>query len=197
MKEDASILTKIREECLLRQAHRHDSEEVDSAFFTPATMPFTMAVFYETLRLYPPIPFEIKQSKASPTLLPDGTLLPASSIVLWCAWSMNRSRTTWGPDADLFRPERWLSTSSSSNTASFIGPRSAAEFPVFNGGPRLCLGKRMAEAVAVQVIASFAIAFDFVPRYKGKRVSATSLTLPMQGGLPCVVTARGSEEDMA
>jgi len=157
-------------------------DRIDSTLFTPVSMPYTMAVFYETLRLYPPVPFEFKQAEQA-TTLPDGTLLPKSSVVLWCPWAMNRSKITWGDDADTFRPERWLLDGKVVN-------RSPSEFPVFNGGPRTCLGKKMAEAIAVQVIATVTWTFDFMHQYDGDRVSKTSLTLPMDGGLPCVLKKR-------
>ncbi|PNH36819.1 hypothetical protein VD0002_g6022 [Verticillium dahliae] len=141
-----------------------------------ADLPYTHAVFNEALRLYPPIPFEIKQA-IEHTTLPDGTFLPKGSVVVWCPWAMNRSYTTWGADADDFRPERWLEDGKVAN-------RSAAEFPVFNGGPRTCLGKRMAEVTAVHVIAVMGSTFTFEPTGHEERVSKSSLTLPMNGGLP-------------
>ncbi|CAJ2505094.1 Uu.00g124880.m01.CDS01 [Anthostomella pinea] len=163
-------------------------ESVHSTMFTPASLPYTMAVFYEALRLYPPIPFEIRQCEEA-TTLPDGTFLPHKSVVLWCTWAMNRSRITWGDDADSFRPERWLTADGK------LLPKSASEYPVFNGGTRTCLGKRMAELMAVQVIATMSLMFDFVPAYQTERVSKSSLTLPMEDGLPCYVKARAHTPD--
>jgi cytochrome P450 len=151
------------------------------AIFRPASMPYVTAVFYETLRLYPPVPFELKQC-AKATTLPDGTHLPKTAVVVWCTWAMNRSRRAWGADADEFKPERWLDGESGTLVA-----RPAAEYPVFNGGPRTCLGKKMAELVAVQAIATLALAFDFEAVDGRQRISKNSLTLPMEGGLPCYV----------
>lgn len=171
-------------------------------------MPYTIAAFNESLRLYPPIPFEIRQAQC-PTTLPDGTFLPKDSVVVWCLWATNRSRLTWGNDADLFRPERWLVPAGrgeegrgeeeeeeerreEGNKGSVrLVQRSASEFPVFNGGPRACVGRKMAELMAVQVIASVVWAFEFVPAYEGReRSSKSSLTLPMDGGLPVLVKIR-------
>ncbi|KAI2628571.1 cytochrome P450 [Hypoxylon sp. NC1633] len=165
--------------------HDDNGEAVNSTIVRSASLPYTMATFYETLRLFPPIPFEIKQCE-KPATLPDGTFLPANSIVFWCTWAMNRSKISWGDDADSFRPDRWFTDDGKLIT------KSAAEFPVFNGGPRLCLGKRMAELLAVQVIATMVLLFDFIPAYEGERVSKSSLTLPMEGGLPCIVKPRAS-----
>ncbi|POS77399.1 cytochrome P450 [Diaporthe helianthi] len=161
---------------------------VDPTLFTPASMPYTLAIFNESLRLYPPIPFEIKQAM-SPTTLPDGTFLPKGSVVVWCPWAMNRARLIWGEDADEFRPERWLVGGGGGKVV--VMQKSASEFPVFNGGARTCLGKKMAELIAVQVIATVAWTFEFIPAYEGReRTSKSSLTLPMDGGLPVFVKVR-------
>ena len=169
----------------------------DPSLFTPTSAPYTLAVFYESLRLYPPIPIEIKQTTAA-TTLPDGTFLPADSVLLWSPWSMNRSQITWGPDADSFLPDRWLSPTLTGDDEKGERPhfvnRSVGEFPVFNGGPRICLGKKMAELIAVQVLAVVVWLFDFADAEPGiERKSPSSLTLPMEGGLPCLVKLRSSE----
>ncbi len=221
----------------------------------PSSLPYTMAVFNESLRLYPPVPFEIKQSTTA-TTLPDGTFLPAKSVVVSCIWAMNRSESIWGPDACEFRPERWLLEADAEGAGSDTGvagknednatpiatpiplpehredknsvphvdqlnhnhthtstrnlrkrkvlTKTAAEFPVFHGGPRSCLGRKMAEILAVYVIASLVWEFEFeampVPdgenggavegKKTAERRSRNSLTLPMEGGLPVVVRAR-------
>jgi len=157
-------------------------EDFDPTVFTPSSMPYAMAVFYETLRLYPPIPFEIRQCMQDASL-PDGTFLPKDSVLVWCILAMQRSKLTWGEDADVFRPERFLEDGK-------LISRSASEFPVFYGGSRTCLGKKMAEAIAVQVIPTMVWLFDFLPVDEKERVSKTSLTLPMEGGLPVMVKAR-------
>lgn len=178
--QHSSVVDRIREEAQAAWQMGSQANNEAKSIFTPTSVPYTMATFYETLRLYPPIPFEIKQVEKA-TTLPDGTFLPENSIVFWCTWSMNRSKISWGDDADSFRPERWLSEDGKLIT------KSAAEFPVFNGGPRLCLGKRMAELLAAQVIATIVLSFNLKPAYDGERVSKSSLTLPMEGGLPCFV----------
>ena len=160
---------------------------IDLADLQPVKLPYTTAVFYEALRLFPPVPFEIKQCQLNVTL-PDGTFLPSGSIVVWCIWAMNRSVDIWGetsPNLDTFHPERWL------KQGRFVS-KSAFEFPVFNGGPRSCLGKKMAEHMAAYVMVNIVRQFDLEEVISGKqpereRRSQNSLTLPMQDGLPCRV----------
>lgn len=178
------VVAKIREEVdgIIKQSEEDILEKAIAERGNPNTMPYVFSVFYEALRTFPPIPFEIKQAVQA-TTLPDGTFLPQNSVIVWCTWAMNRSRTTWGSDADQFRPERWLIDGKVIN-------KSTSEFPVFNGGPRTCLGKKMAEIIAVQVIATVVGLFDCVRVDDLTRVSKSSLTLPMKDGLPCFVQRR-------
>lgn len=159
----------------------------------PTSLPYTLALFSEVIRLYPPVPFELKESTA-PTTFPDGTFLPANSIVLWVPWAMGRSTLIWGDDALVFRPERWLDYGEDASGKPTLITVSAYANPVFNAGPRTCLGKKMAELLAVSVIAALVWEYEFEEvREKdlGERVSQNSLTLPMEGGLPVRVRREG------
>ncbi|OHE93460.1 cytochrome P450 [Colletotrichum orchidophilum] len=177
------VVVKIREEVdRIKEDGEDTLEKAIAERGNPNAMPYVFSTFCEALRIFPPIPFEIKQAVQA-TTLPDGTFLPQDSVIVWCTWAMNRSRTTWGPDADQFRPERWL-------VDGKVIKKSTSEFPVFNGGPRTCLGKKMAEIIAVQVIATVAGLFDCVRVDDSTRVSKSSLTLPMKNGLPCFVRPR-------
>ncbi|KAK6344303.1 hypothetical protein TWF696_007943 [Orbilia brochopaga] len=170
-----------------------------STLATPST-PRSHAVFLETLRLYPPVPFELKQT-LSPDgiILPDGTVLPHDSIVVWCPYAFGRSKRIWGDDAYEFRPDRWLEQSAAAGDdgdaegGTRLRVRSAAEYPVFNGGARSCLGKRMAEVMGVWVLAESLRNWEFEEVEKvGRRRSRNSLTLPMDGGLKVRVRRKDS-----
>lgn len=163
-------------------------------FLQSSFLPYTAAVFDEALRFYPPVPVELKECTA-PTTFPDGTWLPKGAVVMWVTWAMGRSKNIWGEDADDFRPQRFLVEDQNAKPKTI----NAFEFPVFNGGPRSCLGKKMAELLGVHVIASLVWRYDFeeFSDHKPKpgeappeRRSQNSLTLPMEGGLPCFVRRR-------
>jgi cytochrome P450 len=193
----AHVIAEIRKELDSVAADEQGHSKLTFDNIQPTSMPYTLAAFYEALRLYPPVPFEIKQCITA-TTLPDGTNLPAAAVVVWCPWAMNRSTRIWGPDAHTYRPERWLENNVASNTSSqdskpIFRPRSQHEFPVFNGGPRTCLGKKMAELQAVYIIATLVDQFDFCEVIAAggcpvERRSRNSLTLPMEGGLPCFIS---------
>ena len=166
----------------------------DLTFSTIQTsLTFTAAVFNESLRLYPPVPVELKECTEN-TVFPDGTFLPKGAIVMWVPWAMGRSKHIWGDDAGDFRPGRWLDASSKQ-----LITKSAFEFPVFNGGPRACLGKKMAELLAIHLIGSLLWEYEFTTYSEEmsdeggevlEKKSQNSLTLPMAGGLRARVSRR-------
>ncbi|KAI9152301.1 Protein kes1 [Paramyrothecium foliicola] len=156
-------------------------EQLDSS-----TVSYITAVFYESTRLYPPLPFQLRQAQID-TTLPDGTFLPKDSIIVWCPWSLSRSTQIWGTDANQFKPERWL-------VDGQFRQKNPGEFPVFHGGARQCLGKSLAEVLAVRIIATLLSSFDFSPAFEGEKTSRTHLTLPMDGGLEVYVRSRDASK---
>ncbi|KAI9680707.1 MAG: hypothetical protein M1817_004147 [Caeruleum heppii] len=208
--EHPSVAERVMQE-MNASGLENEESQLDFGLVQPHSMPYTLAVFSESLRLYPPVPVEIKQCISS-TILPDGTVLPTGAVVVWCPWSFGRSWRIWGDDADVFRPERWLDKIPASApggadrtgivTGWRVKTKTAYEFPVFNGGARTCLGRKMAEFEAVYIIASLLRTFEMTEikdnRVGGHwtaegRVSKNSLTLPMDGGLPCLVKLRRHE----
>ena len=134
------ILSALREELdAARREHSHASppdaapDELVS-YETLSQLPFLDAVVHEGLRLHPPIARDIKIAAAD-DVLPTGYFIPKGSWVLYHPYGMGRDVATWGYDADHFRPERWL---------TMQRRPTAYEWPVFNAGPRVCLGQRMA-----------------------------------------------------
>lgn len=162
----------------------------------PNCLPYITATFNESLRLYPPVPVELKECTMA-TTFPDGTWLPKGAVVMWVPWAMGRSRQIWGPDAEEFRPSRWLDDNPDQPIS-----KSPFEFPVFNGGPRACIGKKLAEILGVYVIAELIWEYDFIEIHDQKldrrpvmeRLSKNSLTLPMEGGLPVRARKRSGGE---
>lgn len=67
---------------------------------------------------------------------PDGTaplLVQPGEAVGYCVYVMHRRRDLYGEDADEFRPERWEGDALKDISWGYLP---------FNGGPRLCLGRK-------------------------------------------------------
>lgn len=134
-------------------------------------MTYTHAVFSETLRLHPSVPKQAKTAVAE-DILPDGTIIPAGTIVAWSSWCMGRMPQLWGTNALQFDPSRFVNTQ-----------HSPFKYPAFNMGPRLCLGMNMAYLEAVLALAVLLENFDLRVVDRAKVHYQNGLTLPMRDGL--------------
>ncbi|KAE8891322.1 hypothetical protein PF003_g24769 [Phytophthora fragariae] len=140
------------------------------------------AVVYEAVRLYPALPFNVKNA-VKDDYLPDGTFVPAGVDVVYSPWFMGRNGALWGDDPLEFRPQRWLEMSKRP---------SAYEFPAFQAGPRVCLGMNMAVLEAklflVTTLSRFHVAI--APGEQQERGYVLKSGLFMDGGLPLQLTPR-------
>ncbi|KAF4318741.1 hypothetical protein JM18_006532 [Phytophthora kernoviae] len=96
------------------------------------------AALKETLRLYPAVPSNIREALQD-VILCDGTVVEAGEAVSWSSYSMGRMPHVWGSDAKVFKPERWIDTT----TGKLIAV-SPFKFTLFSAGPRVCLGAKLA-----------------------------------------------------
>lgn len=69
------------------------------------------------------------------------------------AYTIHHSKEIWGPDADVFVPERW--------DPDLLTARQKAAFIPFSMGPRACVGRNVAEMELSVICASVFRLFDF------------------------------------
>jgi len=104
-------------------------------------MPVLHALVYETLRMYPPVPVDVKEAQCD-DVFPDGSQVPMHAKVIFLPWAMGRDPEVY-EEPEKVKLERWI---------PFQQP-APHEFPVFQAGPRLCLGMDMA-IFEIKVLAS-------------------------------------------
>jgi len=149
----------------------------------PDRMPYLHGVVSEALRLYPPVPMDPKFAVEDDTL-PDGTFVPKGCEVQYNPYCQNRDPDLWdNPLA--YDPSRWIDEKGSSI------PVSPFVFPVFQAGPRLCLGQRMAYFEAKLLLAMILQKFHFkLQPGTDVQPNHVSITLSVEGSLPMLVSRR-------
>lgn len=138
-------------------------------------MVYLQAALSESLRLYPPVPIDMKEV-IEDDVFPDGSIVKKGARVMYCIYSMARMEDVWGKDCLEFKPERWIKHGQFVNESQF-------KYAVFNAGPRLCLGKTFAYTQMKMVAATISQRYE-VKVVKGHNVvPKVTTTLHMKNGL--------------
>ena len=103
----------------------------------------------------------------------------AGNIVQFVPYAQGRCTEIWGADAEKFRPERWLEMESRPSDFAYSA---------FNAGPRVCLGRTLAELEMTAFLATVLRSFDFELQAEPQSIQYdVQLTLGMNG-LPVKAT---------
>lgn len=156
---------------------------------TLQSMSFVKACLCEAMRLYPPVPWDSKHA-GNDDVLPDGTAVRRGDRVTYFPYGMGRMEEVWGKDCLEFRPDRWFGEPDGDYGSRFLKPVSPFKFPIFQAGPRVCLGKEMAFTQMKYVVASVLSRFEIRPVSLNRPVFVPLLTAHMAGGLKVLVRRR-------
>ncbi|KAL2934632.1 Cytochrome P450 94A2 [Bienertia sinuspersici] len=181
------------EEEIVKEIHKNKVKtEHSSVYEDVKDMVYIHAALCESMRLYPPVPADTKEA-AEDDVLPDGTPVKKGMMVTYHPYAMGRMEALWGPDWAEFRPERWLEVED--QKWKFI-PMDPYTYPVFQAGPRICLGKEMAFLQMKRVVAGILERFRVIPEMEQgfEPVYIPHLTAKMQGGLPVRMEERAITE---
>ncbi|KAJ3680064.1 hypothetical protein LUZ60_016342 [Juncus effusus] len=173
------IAREVREATKMGNNEKVDINEFSSRLTEEAinNMQYLHASLTETLRLYPAVPVDVKCSFSDDTL-PDGFDIKKGDLVNYQPYAMGRMEFLWGDDAYEFKPERWI------NSEGLFVPESPFKFPVFQAGPRICLGKEFAYRQMKIFAASLLYFYKFRLWDEEREVKGrTMVTLQIDGGL--------------
>jgi len=127
------------------------------------TVGLQKAVIYEGIRIHPP------NQMLLPKLTPpegdtlDGKFVPGGTKIAWNVWNLLRHKPTFGEDAYLFRPERWMEAD----------PKKRLEMErhvelVFGYGRYVCMGKTIAMIELNKIFFEVSLfLFSLAPVYTG------------------------------
>jgi cytochrome P450 len=148
-----------------------------------AGLEFAQAVVWETMRLYPSVPYGTKCARES-DVLPSGLQVAKGDSVNWATYAMGRRPDIWGADAETWRPARWMGADGKCKREGQY------KLPAFNGGRRLCLGMDMAFLEIKVVLATLLRRYRFALKPGQNVRSRTTLTLQMHDDLVLIASRR-------
>ncbi|KAJ1305261.1 hypothetical protein OPQ81_000289 [Rhizoctonia solani] len=137
-------------------------------------LPYLDALCRETLRLYPPAPIMEREAMVDCTVplrypikgkngedIREITVRKGTSIYVSLK-EANRCKETWGPDADVFRPERWLEKLPDSVSEART-PGVYSSMMTFSAGPRACIGFKFSLLELKTILSMLIKSFKFEP----------------------------------
>ncbi|KAI0332873.1 cytochrome P450 [Cubamyces sp. BRFM 1775] len=142
-----------------------------------AKLPYLEAVVRETIRMYPVFYMSNRVSDedavlplSEPITGTDGKLIselfvPAGTTIWINMLGSNRDPAIWGPDANEFKPERWLAPLPPTVAEARV-PSIFANMSTFAAGPRSCIGYNYALTEMRIAVAHLVMQFKFTPSDK-------------------------------
>lgn len=180
--QNPSVLELIREESDRVMGPADDGNKLVD-FHQLREMHYLQAAVHESMRLFPSVQFDSKFVEED-DFLADGTFVSRGTRVTYHPYAMGRMEGIWGLDCQEFRPERWIKDGA-------FRQENPYKYPVFQAGPRVCLGKEMAVVEMKFVALSLIRKFDFDVMAAGRSPKfVPGLTATFAGGIPVVVRER-------
>ncbi|KAJ3553545.1 hypothetical protein NM688_g3553 [Phlebia brevispora] len=159
---------------------------------TLVELPYLDAVCRETLRLYPPVPFVVREARTDVVLplsepIPgiDGTMMseivvPKGTLVVVGIRSCNRNKQIWGEDASEWKPERWLDSIPTAVKDAKV-PGVYANLMTFLGGGNSCIGFKFSQLEMKVILAVLLTSFRFTPTGKEVYWNSAQVSYPTIG----------------
>lgn len=171
--EHPTVQDRLRQELLSARSNT-TNDRGDIEYDELMTLPYLDAVCRETLRLHPPVP-SVTRKTTQPTILPLSQPIPSSdpsspylsqiaipkgTEINISILASNVNPATWGPDAHLWRPERWLEPLREEVLDAKV-PGIYSNLMSFLGGGRACIGFKFSQLEMKIVLSILISTFKF------------------------------------
>ncbi|KAJ3767707.1 cytochrome P450 [Lentinula raphanica] len=168
------VQEKLRQEVI--EARRNNNGE-DLSYNEINSLPYLDAVCRESLRLYPPVTMEARYTLkdavlplSKPITDDDGkeireVMVPRGTTIFISIYNANRNEELWGPDANEWKPERWLAPLPETVTQARV-PGIYSHLMTFSAGSRSCIGFKFSQLEMKVVLVVLLEYFKFAPSAK-------------------------------
>ncbi|KAF9479975.1 cytochrome P450 [Pholiota conissans] len=183
------VQDKLRKE--IAEARENASGEL--SYDELVSLPYLDSICRETLRLHPPVPI-VRRSTAEDTVLPLSTpiigvdgkemheiAIPKDTNISIGIMASNRNPEIWGPDADEWKPDRWMNPLPESVIAAHL-PGIYSHLLTFIGGSRACIGFKFSQLEMKVVLMLLIESFRFSPSKEKIFWQMAGITTPVVVG---------------
>lgn len=146
-------------------------------------LPMLRHLFQETLRLYPPVSFLMREVTQAQVM--RGKTMRPGDLVVVSPWLIQRNADHW-PCPHAFDPVRFARPESATAAREAWLP--------FGKGPRVCIGQGFAMQEAMVVLATMLRHFRLAPAPGPAPEPVSRLTLRARRGIPLVLSPRHCSE---
>ena len=168
-----------------------------------SALPYLNACVKEALRLHPALGLPLERVVPGDGLLlrgesggrggsnsSGGTYIPPGTIVGMNPWVLHRDTRIFGPDAEAWNPERWVSAPGDAADAAERVKRMEAHMLSFGAGKRGCLGRNIAMLEMSKVVPALLGRFEFELVEGGRGYKTRNSWIVSQTGLDVRVRRR-------
>ncbi|CCC09088.1 hypothetical protein SMACR_03083 [Sordaria macrospora] len=141
---------------------------------------YLQACLKEAMRVRPAVGLNITRLVPPEGAELDGHFFPGGTSIAANGWVLHRDKTTFGQDADEWRPERWLENEEEAR-------RMERYMFQFGGGSHLCIGRNLALLEINKVVPRLLRDYRFELAHPGRDLKANASFFVVQSGLEVFV----------
>lgn len=119
------------------------------------SLPYLQACIKEAMRLHPVVGLLLERVVPKGGVELNGQYFPEGTIMGCNPWIVHRDKDLYGPDAEEFRPERWLDAS-----AEKLRAMERASL-AFGSGSRICIGKHISMVEMSKLVPELLKRYEF------------------------------------
>ncbi|KIX05577.1 uncharacterized protein Z518_06449 [Rhinocladiella mackenziei CBS 650.93] len=113
----------------------------------------------------------------------QGNFFPGGTIIGVNSWVAHANEDVFGPDANIFRPERWIESKDQASEME-------RSFLAFGAGSRTCIGKNISLMEMSKVVPELIRRFDFTLADPHAEIQMENVWFVKQKNLNCYVSTR-------